>query len=42
MMKEIEEYVKENKDKLHSLAKHGDEVIAAMALALLKKGGEQE
>lgn len=41
-MSEIEEYVEDNKEKLHNLAKHGDDIIASMALALLKKGGEQE
>lgn len=39
MMSEIENYVKNNKKKLQRLAQHGDEVIAAMALALLRKGG---
>lgn len=41
-MDEIEKYVENNKDKLHRLAKHGDDIIASMALALLKKGGEQQ
>ncbi len=39
-MNDVEQYVRKNKDKLHRLAKHGDTVVRAMALAILKQAGE--
>ncbi|MFW6196781.1 MAG: hypothetical protein ACOC5D_05535 [Thermoplasmatota archaeon] len=38
----LKKYVKENKDELNKLAKHGNPVVRAMALSILKVGGEDE
>lgn len=39
-MNDLKEYVEKNREKLHRLAKNGDSVVRAMALAILKKSGE--
>ncbi len=38
---ELNSYVNENKDKLERLALHGNTVVSAMALTLLKKAETQ-
>jgi len=38
--KELEEYVEKNRDRLENLAVHGEPVIRAMSLTLLKKSGD--
>lgn len=40
--KELKEYYRNNKEKLRRLAKHGEPTIRAMALAILKRAGDQE
>lgn len=39
-MNDVEKYVEQNREKLHRLAKHGDTVVRAMALSLLKQVDE--
>jgi len=40
--KELENYYKANREKLRRLAKHGEPTIRSMALAILKRAGDQE
>lgn len=38
--KELKEYVEKNRDRLENLAVHGEPVIRAMSLTLLKRASE--
>lgn len=38
----VKEYYENNKEKLRKLAQHGEPTVRAMALAVLKRAGDQE
>jgi len=41
-MDKVEKYARENRRRLERLAEHGNGVIQAMALAVLRVGGERD